>query len=207
MKGEWLCQGSACDLIVVLSGWAVGAEPFRHLRGAADVLVLWDWRDLTLPVMASGRYGAVDLLGYSFGVGAMASLAPQIAARWGPLRRRVAVCGSWRPCDDERGLPRAQVAAMAEALDAAALARFARRAGVALPGGEIAALRHELRAVLGWDARRPPQCDRIILGAQDRIFARPRLERAWQGQDAAIRILPGGHNPFAGMQHWDEVLT
>lgn len=203
MRAEWLQRGASDRLILVLSGWAVGPAPFRHLRGAADVLVLWDWRDLSPPGWPGG-YGRIDLLAYSFGVGAACRMALPADAGL-----RVAACGSGWPCDDRLGIPRATLRATEAGLDAEALRRFARRAGVpALPGADLPALRAELRAVMGWaGVPAVPRFDRILLGARDRIFPPENLNRAWQAQAARLRILPSGHNPFALMRDWDEVLA
>lgn len=207
MRAEWLQRGASDRLILVLSGWAVGPAPFRHLRGAADVLVLWDWRDLSpvnWPMNWRRGYGRIDLLAYSFGVGAACRMALPADAGL-----RVAACGSGWPCDDRLGIPPATLRATEAGLDAEALRRFARRAGVpALPGADLPALRAELRAVMGWaDAPAVPRFDRILLGARDRIFPPENLNRAWQAQAARLRILPSGHNPFALMRDWDEVLA
>ena len=195
MTAEWLRRGASDRLILVLSGWAVGAAPFRHLSGDADVLVLSDWRRLVMPDLP-GHYAHVDLVAYSFGVGA----APFLKL---PPGRRVAVCGSWRACDDALGIPRATLAATEAGLDGAALARFARRAGVPLPeGGDLAALRQELRAVMAWDAKAAPHFDRVVIGARDRIFPLAHLQAAWPGAE----VMDCGHNPFALWRDWSQVL-
>ncbi|QRZ15286.1 DUF452 family protein [Paracoccus methylovorus] len=202
MKAEWLRREGARELLVVLTGWAVGAEPFRHLAGTADVLVLSDYRDPALPDLPAG-YAAVDLVAYSFGVAAACRLSD--AALRG-FRRRVAICGSWAPCNDDLGIARAQMRATVANLSGITLRQFARRAecAVAAPA-DIGALREELQAVMGWDAATPRCFDRIVLGARDRIFALPNLRRAWQGQ--RVQVLESGHNPFAGWRDWAEVLA
>ncbi|MDF3853710.1 pimeloyl-ACP methyl esterase BioG family protein [Paracoccus sp. P2] len=202
MRAEWLKRAGAEELIVVLTGWAVGPEPFRHLAGPADVLVLSDYRDLTPPDWPRG-YAAMDLVAWSFGVAAACRL-PGLDL----FRRKVAACGSWAPCDDDLGIPRDVVRATAENLSPAALRKFGRRAGCAVAAGaDPAALREELQAVMGWDAGQVPGFDRIWLGAADRIFALRNLRRAWQGWPVEMRVLDRGHNPFAQWRDWAEVLA
>ncbi|CAM3275063.1 biotin synthesis protein BioG [Paracoccus aminovorans] len=202
MRAQWLRREGARELVVVVTGWALGAAPFRHLDGDRDILVLSDWRALA-PLSLPAGYAAADLVAWSFGVGAACRLpGPD------PFRRRVAVCGSWLPCDDDLGIPRARVAATAAGLTEASLRKFARRAGAPLEGSaDLEALRAELAAVMAWDAVVPPRFDRILLGASDRIFPLRNLLRAWNGRQDRTRILDCGHNPFAAMRDWDEVLA
>ncbi|QFQ88980.1 DUF452 family protein [Paracoccus kondratievae] len=201
MKAEWLRRTGADHLIVVLTGWAVGAAPFRHLQGAADVLVLSDYRDLAGPGRPQG-YAATDLVAWSFGVAAACHLPEP-----GGFRRKVAVCGSWSPCDDDLGIPRQIVRATAENLSARSLQQFARRAGCPVPGdADLQALGTELRAVMAREAGQVPTFDRIWLGAADRIFPLQNLRRAWQGWHEAVQELDCGHNPFVLWHDWSEVL-
>ncbi|MEF9604006.1 DUF452 family protein [Paracoccus sp. PXZ] len=202
MRAEWLRREGADELIVVLTGWAVGVEPIRHLAGPADVLVLSDYRDLSAPDWPEG-YAAMDLVAYSFGVAAACQL-PEL----GGFRRKVAVCGSWAPCDDDLGVPRELMRATAANLSDLSLRRFARRAGCpAAAGADLADLGEELQAVMGWEAGQVPGFDRILLGAADRIFPLKNLIRAWQGWPVETRVLDCGHNPFALWRDWSEVLA
>ncbi|WP_104492661.1 DUF452 family protein [Paracoccus denitrificans] len=202
MRAEWLRREGAPELIVVLTGWAVGAGPFRHLAGPADVLVLSDYRDLSAPDWPQG-YAATDLVAWSFGVAAACRL-PALDG----FRRKVAVCGSWAPCDDELGIPCETVRATAANLSELSLRQFARRAECPTePGADPAALGEELRAVMGWGGVQAPDFDRIVLGAADRIFPLKNLIRAWQAWPVETRVLDCGHNPFALWRDWDEVLA
>lgn len=200
MRAEWLRRTGAEELIVVLTGWAVGSAPLRHLAGPADVLVLSDYRELTPPDWPGG-YAAMDLVAWSFGVAAACHL-PDLRS----FRRKVAVCGSWAPCDDDLGIPRDMVRATAENLSEASLRQFARRAGCPMASGaDLAALREELEAVMGRDRGRDPGFDRIWLGAADRIFPPENLRRAWRGKP--VELLDCGHNPFPQWRDWSEVLA
>ncbi len=203
MKQTWLKREGAPTLLVVMTGWAVGSEPFRHLRSAADVLMLSDYRELSPWVLPDG-YEAVDLVAYSFGVAA-ASQWPSLAG----FRRKVAVCGSWAPFDDELGIPRAVMQATADNLSAASLQQFAQRAGcVVPPGADLTALRAELDAVMAWPPGTAHVFDRIVLGKTDRIFPLRNMNRAWEAQaQNSVQTLRCGHNPFAVWNDWADVLA
>jgi len=203
MKQTWLRREGTSELLVVMTGWAVGGEPFRHLTGETDVLMLSDYRELP-PLALPDGYAAVDLVAYSFGVAA--------ACQWPTLtafRRKVAVCGSWAPFDDARGIPREAMRAMAEGLSDASLRQFSRQAGCAVaPGAGLAALRAELDAVMAWPPGTPHVFDRIVLGKADRIFPLKNLNRAWESQvQSRVHVLRCGHNPFADWRGWADVLA
>lgn len=202
MKHTWLKREGGSELLVVMTGWAVGCEPFRHLTGRSDVLVLSDYRALT-PITWPVGYAAMDLLAYSFGVAA-ACQRPDLA----PFRRTVAVCGSWAPFDDERGIPRAVMRATADQLSEASLQQFAQRAGSAVtPGANLEDLRAELEAVMVRPPGAPLPFDRVVLGKADRIFPLRHLNRAWaQCEPSRLQVLRCGHNPFAIWNDWADAF-
>ena len=206
MRAEWLSRAGRADLLLVLGGWAVGAEPFRHLGTAADVLVLSDYRALDWHDAVTAGYDRVTLVAYSFGVAAAGAVLAQLPR---PPVQLHAVCGSPFPCDARRGIAPGVLRATAEGLSEASLARFARRAGapVPVPVPDIAALRDELHAVAARLPAPVPAFDRITLARRDRIFAPEALALAWEGQTSRLRWTETGHNPFAGWRHWTEALT
>jgi pimeloyl-[acyl-carrier protein] methyl ester esterase len=204
MKMTWLRQTGAEELILVFTGWAVGAAPFRHLTGSSDVLLLSDYRDLTCPALPSGTYRRISLVAYSFGVAAACHLAPQI----GPFARSTAISGTATPADDTTGIPPETIRQTEAHLTEVSLRQFARRAGCALEApADIPALQAELRAVAGRQPAPPLRFDRIWLGHRDRVFPPENLARAWAGQAAQQHWLDCGHNPLALLTQWDEVLA
>lgn len=204
MRAEWLSRTGRADLLLVLGGWAVGAEPFRHLETAADVLVLSDYRVLDWRDAVTAGYDRVTLVAYSFGVAAAGAVLPQLTR---PPVQLHAFCGSPFPCDARRGIAPGVLRATAEGLSEASLARFARRAGAPVPAPDIAALRDELCAVAARPPAPVPAFDRITLARRDRIFAPAALTLAWADQASRLRWTETGHTPFAGWQSWTEALA
>lgn len=216
MRARWLRQTGARDLILICTGWAVGAMPFQALAQTAahrapraqadqpDLLLFSDYRDLTLPRIAREGYRHVSLVAYSFGVAA----ACQIGAAWGPLARKVALSGTATPSDAATGIPPDRLRQTEAQLSMTSLAAFARRAGSAVEmPADLDRLRAELRAVAARPAGRPLSFDRIWLGTRDRVFPPDNLARAWSDQAAQVRWRDGGHNLLSGFHHWDEVLA
>lgn len=204
MRAEWLSRTGRGELLLVLGGWAVGAEPFRHLETAADVLVLSDYRALDWHDAVTTGYDRVTLVAHSFGVAAAGTVLPQLAR---PPAQLHAFCGSPFPCDAHRGIAPGVLHATAAGLSEASLARFARRAGAPVPAPDIAALREELVAVAARPPAPVPAFDRITLARRDRIFAPETLALAWADQADRLCWTETGHNPFAGWRHWTEALT
>lgn len=205
MRRQWLQRNGAEDLIVVFSGWTLGAAPFAHLSGSADVLLLSDYRTLDFDVEPLAPYVRRNLIAYSFGV---AATGHALASTELKFDRKVAVCGSLHPSDERFGIPPERVRQTADNLSETSLRQFARRAGSALPEDcDIAALQEELLAVIARGPAPNPGFNRVWLGRNDRIFASENLEAAWREQAERVRWLETGHNPFTAFADWRDLLA
>ena len=205
MRSLWLQQNGADDLIVIFSGWALGAAPFAHLSGSADVLLLSDYRTLDFDLETLAPYARRSLIAYSFGV---AAAGHALASTELEFDRKVAACGSLHPSDERFGIPPERVRQTADQLTEASLRQFARRAGSALPEEcDIPALQEELRAVIARGPAPNPSFDRVWLGRNDRVFPPENLEAAWREQADRVRWLDTGHNPFPAITDWRDVLA
>lgn len=205
MKSQWLQQNGADELILVFGGWALGAAPFAHLSGSADVLLFSDYRTLDLDLEPLARYARRSLIAYSFGV---AAAGHALASTELEFHRKVAVCGSLHPSDERFGIPPERVRQTADNLSETSLRQFARRAGSALPApADIPALQDELFAVIARGPAPDPGFDRIWLGRNDRIFPPENLEAAWREQADRVRWLETGHNPFPAFADWRDLLA
>jgi len=205
MKAQWLQRDDADELIVVFGGWALGAAPFSHLGGEADVLLLTDYRTLDFDPEPLRPYARRSLIAYSFGV---AAAGYALASAELAFDRKVAVCGSLHPSDERFGIPPERVRQTADQLTETSLRQFARRAGSPLPAhSDSPALRDELHAVIARGAAPDPGFDRIWLGCNDRIFPPENLEAAWRDQSDRVCWLDTGHNPFAAFADWRDLLA
>ncbi len=205
MRSLWLQQNGADDLIVIFSGWALGAAPFAHLSGSADVLLLSDYRTLDFDLETLAPYARRSLIAYSFGV---AAAGHALASTELEFDRKVAACGSLHPSDERFGIPPERVRQTADQLTEASLRQFARRSGSPLPEApDIPDLQDELFAVIARGPAPDPGFDRIWLGRNDRIFPPENLEAAWRDQAEGVRWLETGHNPFAAFADWRDILA
>lgn len=205
MRSQWLQRNGAEDLIVIFAGWALGAAPFAHLGGSADVLLLSDYRTLDFDAEPLAPYARRSLIGYSFGV---AAAGHALASTELKFDRKVAVCGSLHPSDERFGIPPERVRQTAGNLSETSLRQFARRAGSPAPeASDIPALRDELLAVIARGPAPDPGFDRLWLARADRIFPPENLEAAWCDQTDRVRWLETGHNPFTAFTDWRDLLA
>lgn len=205
MKAQWLQRDDADELIVVFGGWALGAAPFAHLGGEADVLLLTDYRALDFDPEPLRPYARRSLIAYSFGV---VGTGHALASKELDFDRKVAVCGSLHPSDERFGIPPERVRQTADNLSETSLRQFARRAGSPLPGDcDIPALQAELLAVITRGCAPDPEFDRVWLARGDRIFPPENLEAAWRDQADRVRWLETGHNPFVAFTDWRDLLA
>jgi len=77
------------DLIVFFAGWGCDQNQFTNLHDVKDILILYDYQDLSLDFDFS-KYKHTDIIAYSAGV----FVACIFAHRIKNIRRKVAVCGN-----------------------------------------------------------------------------------------------------------------
>ncbi|WP_339109552.1 pimeloyl-ACP methyl esterase BioG family protein [Thioclava sp. GXIMD4216] len=210
MKGQWLGPRKHRDLLLVFGGWALGAAAFAGMVGQTDVLLLDDYKDLTVDLPPLEGYAHIDLLAYSFGVaGAAHWLAGQkLVGRGLRLRRSVAIAGTLTPASVTSGIPPERVRATAEGLTAATFATFCRRAGLAGPAPQLdlEAARAELLEVMARGPAPAYAFDRIWIPRRDRIVPPQAQEYAWHSRAAAVRFVDAPHVPFRAGQDWQDWL-
>ncbi|MFK0298037.1 pimeloyl-ACP methyl esterase BioG family protein [Brevundimonas sp. NPDC090276] len=205
MKPQWLQRDGADALILVFGGWALGAAPFAHLSGSADVLLLSDHRNLDFDLEPLRPYARRSLIAYSFGVAAAGHV---LAATTLDFDRKVAACGSLHPADERLGIPPERVRQTADQLAETSLRQFVRRAGSPPPEDcDLPALQEELLAVIARGPAPDPGFDRVWLGRNDRIFPPENLTEAWRKQADQVRWLETGHNPFPAFADWRDLLA
>lgn len=198
-------------------------ESIEHLSvpEETDLIVLWDYRDLSLPTDVDlSLYTFIDLVAWSMGVWAADHVLGESTL---PIRRAVAVCGTGYPMDDLLGIPDAIFRATLDSLTEANRLRFNRR----MCGGKT--LRHlfdalarrstqeiydELSSVLlrEQEIRQRPTPKpntapwmRAVVGREDRIVPWGNQQRYWQAQGVEIDLTDDAHYAFVRMTSWNEL--
>ncbi|MGH1466982.1 MAG: pimeloyl-ACP methyl esterase BioG family protein [Cognatishimia sp.] len=206
MQISWLRKNDAETLIVIFGGWALGAEPFLHLSGDADLLFVQDFRSFTALPDLSG-YTTKTLVAYSLGVASFGHWQAQFSA---DFTRKIAVNGSLYPVDRKRGIPPAVFDKTNDGLSTASYQEFRSHCyNAAQPAQDIdvTARQAELAAVKQRGAAPEVHFDRIWISTRDRIFPAPNLRRAWSGQTDVVRETSAPHVPFTQWQSWAEVTA
>ncbi len=177
------------------------ANPFRHVsRPGYDVLVVWDYRDLSPDWTIVAGYDEIVLIAWSMGVYAASMTIHSIDHL---ITARIAVNGTMTPVDNLRGIPEAVFEGTASSLDDRNLRKFFRRMCgdrettdrfmSAAPSRGIGELVEELRAIYPepWFANpKVTSWDRAVIGSRDAIFPPCNQQRAWQGTPIVVLDRP-----------------
>ena len=95
----FLKDNGSQDLIVFFAGWGCDENQFENLHDNKNVLILYDYNDLSLDFDFS-KYRNIDLIAYSAGVFVASITAGQIPC----LRSKIAVCGNPYLFDEVLGI-------------------------------------------------------------------------------------------------------
>lgn len=205
MRYKVISRSSSNRLILIYAGWGMDWRPFANLSHPGyDIIVVWDYTELTFDWKNYFRYDEICLIAWSMGVFAASITIHEIEPR---ITTRIAVNGTLTPIDDNRGIPTAIWRGTENALSPSTWRKFQRRmctsaqqyaafADVA-PHRTIQSLKDELYAletstmfhveqVMDWDL--------AIVSKHDGIFPAANQSRAWQGI-APVRMLDVGHLP------------
>lgn len=207
MEWSWLQRTDSDRLLVVFGGWALGAEPFLHLKTDASVLFAQDYRDIDrdLPEEALS-YSEQWLAAFSFGV---SSYAHWQTGRPDPFTRKVAINGTLTPVDRRGGIAPIMMERTTKTLSEDSYQQFLERcygAPQAHQAIDVAARRAELEAVAARGAAPATRFDRICISTQDRIFSSANQRRAWAGSVERIRDIDTSHVPFDRWQRWEDLF-
>lgn len=216
-------HSGSSELLLFFSGW--GSEPGMFISGSdtgpgRDILMLWDYRDMTLDPDLLRGYGRISLLAWSMGVWAAGKALGEAGMVNG---LRLAVNGTPFPIDDGRGIPTAIFDGTLNGLSERTLAKFRRRmcgssdtlesllaCGLNRSAEE---LRDELAAI-GDRARNtvssPLRWDKAVVGDRDMIFPPAGQHQAWEELNVPITDTDAAHYDaglFRRLLYEDELWT
>lgn len=206
MQKKYISRQPGCPrLLLIYAGWGMDWRPFRDLSlPGYDILVLWDYRDLTFnwkPLMA---YDEVCLVAWSMGVFAASVTIHELLPR---ITKRIAINGTLDPIHDSKGIPAAIYHGTINALAPGTLRKFYRRMCMNAqefeafhanqPKRTIAELSEELRAIETHYIFHVPQVqqwDLAVVSRHDAIFPTQNQVTAWR-QFAPIQFMEAAHLP------------
>jgi biotin synthesis protein BioG len=194
-------------------------NPFSHLKSQDyDVLILFDYRDLSLPVAITTlqkKYNTLSLVSWSMGVWVGQILFKKSA---GHFNRKVAINGTLCPIDDLYGIPAENYMATVEGFDSASQLRFYKRMCrekatynhflqhqpdrlVADQAEELVALQQSCYNIPAKESI----YDDIIVACSDYIMPTQNQLRFWGTE--AVRVVDGYHYLFSRCSTWDELIA
>ena len=220
MKHTWIKQSHSRRLILIFAGWSTGPEFYSTVeRDGWDVLVCYDYSDLSFNEGMLADYDTVALFAWSLGVFAASHCMKHTKPAFA-----VAISGSVFPCDDDYGIPKAIYRGTCDGLSERTLLKFRKRmldssslSGFSLPQeDDIEHLKAQLRCVeeesgkIGIRASKDEEVgadkcsirrvghvvwSRVFIGQDDRIFPPKNLLNFWQTQLDKSKIveLEAGH--------------
>lgn len=205
MRYKVISRSGTNRLILVYAGWGMDWRPFAALNHSSyDIIVVWDYTELTFDWKKFFRYDEICLIAWSMGVFAASLTIHEIEPR---ITMRIAVNGTLHPIDERRGIPPAIWHGTQNALSPSTWRKFQRRmctsaaqfndfAAVA-PHRTIQSLRDELYALETqtiFHVEQIEDWDMAIVGMHDGIFPAVNQMQAWRGV-TVIRTLDAGHLP------------
>ena len=207
MKSKYVSRDTSNRrLILLFAGWGMDSRMFRNLSFEGyDILVLWDYRDLTFSWKPLMRYDEICLIAWSMGVFAASLTIHEIEHR---ITKRIAVSGTLDPINDRRGIPTAIYHGTINALNPATLRKFYRRMCTSAeqfaafrlngPKRSVAELIEELTAIETHTIFHTPQIDQwdlAVIGRHDQIFPVANQLAAWRPGGTPTHITECGHLP------------
>lgn len=208
MKLRWVNNCGSSRAIILFAGWGMDENPFAQYSFAGyDFGVVFDYSDGADSHSAATEldcYDEICIFAWSFGV-AMAQRFinehPEL-----PLTLRVAVNGTPRPVDNDRGIPVAIFQGTLGGFSDSTLQKFRRRMCgsrsatesflTCAPRRSLESLRDELLLMAETDASTlPVWWDQIYISDNDMIFPAASQQRAWASHHAVRHLAEEYHLP------------
>jgi malonyl-ACP O-methyltransferase BioC len=205
MQSKFICRNHNNRLILIFAGWGMDWRPFKDLSHPGyDILVVWDYRDLTFNWQPLLAYHEICLIAWSMGVFAASLTVHEILPR---ITKRIAINGTLEPISSKYGIPEAIYHGTINALSPTTLRKFYRRMCTSAeqfaefeanrPKRTINELSEELQAIETHTFFHVPQIDSwdlAIISRNDGIFPAQNQVNAWR-QSTPIQFMDAGHLP------------
>ncbi|WP_150539488.1 DUF452 family protein [Actinobacillus vicugnae] len=220
MKTKFISHSKNTDqanLIVYFAGWATPPSVVSHLTIPAgyDLLICYDYQDLTLASFDFNRYQKIHLVAWSMGIWVAEKTLAHL-----PFQSATAINGTPFPKHDKWGIPVQIFEGTLQTLNEANRLKFERRICgdkqllnhyLALSErrtlAEISAELKQLNLAIDAQAVSPSiHWDHVIIGEKDRIFPPHNQLAYWQTQNAQIsQISEGEHYLWQHFSAWQQL--
>ena len=205
MKSKFVKRNSLNRLIIIYAGLGMDWRPFANLdHPDYDILVIWDYRELTFNWRPFFRYDEICLIAWSVGVFAATVTIHEILPR---ITLRIAINGTLNPIDENNGISPAVWHGLQNVLSPSAWRRFQQRMCMSESQYydffetsskrtlfEIAEELDALESHTVFHVEQISDWDMAIIGRYDIIMPPESQIRAWKDL-VPIRMLDTGHLP------------
>lgn len=211
----WLSKKGSGRAVVFFNGWGMDETAVAHLKGEADVLVVYDYRSLSESCPEALRhYRETAVIAWSMGVWAAANILP-----FWPIRPRhcIALNGTERPIDDRYGIPVRVYELTEKGMDARGREKFFHRMlsgpeerlrfAANRPARPLSEQCEELERIhrQSMEGRQGIPWTKAYISRQDVIFPEQNQQDWWRDKVPVLR-LEGGHYPFYRFESWQEII-
>lgn len=205
MKYQWLSKKNSlchpCDLIVFFNGWGMDEGVVSHLDCLGfDVLMLYDYRDYTMPFFDFSMYAKKYLVAWSMGVALSSCMHLDFI-------QKIAFNGTQKPIDNRYGIPKKMYALTIKHFNAGNRKKFMEKAGIQQNSSRSdAELKEELIAIQNFVPDKLHIFDKVYISVHDTIFTPQNQVNYWQNCTKIVKM-DSYHYPFFHFHYWSDIFN
>lgn len=216
MQYHWLNKKDENKkLLIFFCGWSFDFKPFERLAcDDYDVLMLYDYNDLSIPIEISG-YEEYFLVTWSMGV----FVAYLLKEKLPEFKEKIAINGTPFPVDNEKGIPIKTFDLTLKYVETGLQGKFQRNLfkteeefqkylqnpvarEISNQASELVSLK---KLIDETDVDYKKYYNRAIISNMDKIIPTRNQHNCWDNVCPVV-VLNSGHFPFYDFESWNDIL-
>lgn len=216
MQYHWLNKKDGNKkLLLFFCGWSFDYKPFERIEcNDYDVLMLYDYNDLSIPIEISG-YEEYFLITWSMGV----FVAYLLKEKLPEFKEKIAINGTPFPVDNEKGIPIKTFDLTLKYVDTGLQGKFQRNLfkteeefqkylqnpvarEIPNQASELVSLK---KLIDKTDVDYKKYYNRAIISNTDKIIPTRNQHNCWDNVCPVV-VLNSGHFPFYDFESWNDIL-
>lgn len=213
---QYFVNNHSDTLVLFFCGWGMDEKPFKPLKTKYDLLLLYNYSELSLDFDFS-KYKDIHLISYSYGVFVGAMLGKNIPLQ--KLKSKTAINGTLKPIDNNYGIPDKIFDITLNNMTLETAIKFRERLfnnkehfhvfNKNLPNreledslNELAQLKNYFKNDVDYDY------DKVYIAAEDKIIPTKNQKKYWMTlkNHQNIKIIQGGHFPFYNYEYIEDLM-